>query len=118
MCFCFIVKSSFCFLVSYIEPNERIVSVQVSEAGYHELCWDHRVPALKGHSYLSATIGSTFIARRAGTRLATIETPINNTEIATNVSGSVALTPKSRVAMNFVRKNEATTPIATPINAN
>lgn len=51
-------------------------------------------------------------------KLATIETPINNTEIATNVSGSVGLTPNSRVAMNFVRKNEAIAPIATPINAN
>ena|SRR5438128_7344669 len=45
------------------------------------------------YSYLSAIIGSTFIARRAGTKLAANETPVSSDEISKKVAGSVALTP-------------------------
>ena len=44
------------------------------------------------HSYLSATIGSTFVARRAGTKQAVRATPVSNTDTAINVIASVALT--------------------------
>src|SRR5215510_13226252 len=45
------------------------------------------------YSYLSAIIGSTFIARQAGTKLAASETPMSSDEISKKVAGSVALTP-------------------------
>ncbi len=46
------------------------------------------MPALPGYSYRSATIGSTFIARRAGTKQAPRATPVSSAEIITNVAGS------------------------------
>jgi hypothetical protein len=48
---------------------------------------------LSSHPCLSATIGSTFVARRAGTSAASSATTINRTVTVMNVSGSVALTP-------------------------
>src|SRR5215470_6786085 len=49
------------------------------------------------YSLRSATIGSTFAARRAGIQQASKATAVSNSAIAANVTGSVALTPKSRV---------------------
>ena len=50
---------------------------------------------LVAHSYKLriAITGSTLVARRAGTKHAASATPHNNSEIKTNVIGSVALTP-------------------------
>src|SRR5437870_820697 len=45
------------------------------------------------YSYLSATIGSTFAARRAGTKQAPRATPASRTEMPMKVIGSVALKP-------------------------
>jgi hypothetical protein len=45
------------------------------------------------HSYLSAAIGSTRVARSAGMKQAPRATPVSRTEIAVNVSGSLGLTP-------------------------
>ena len=44
------------------------------------------------HSVLSATIGSTLVARRAGSQHAVIATPASNTATLENVSGSRELT--------------------------
>src|SRR4029450_5419497 len=72
-------------------------------------------PKTRIYSYLSATIGSTFAARRAGTKQAARATPANTTETATNVIGSVAVTLTSRLDIKRVRPTAATTP--TPIPA-
>src|SRR6185503_14250410 len=68
-------------------------------------------------SYRSASIGSTFVARRAGTKLAARATPVSNTETATKVSGSVALTPNNNVDITRVTAIAPATPTATPISA-
>src|SRR5207302_7912247 len=52
------------------------------------------------HSYLSASIGSTLDARRAGSQEANSATTASKTGIATNVMGSVEPTPKSRLRMS------------------
>src|SRR5437870_13777118 len=46
------------------------------------------------HSYLSASIGSTRAARRAGSQHAREATAIRSIEIAVNVAGSVGSMPK------------------------
>jgi hypothetical protein len=45
------------------------------------------------HSHLNAIIGSTFVARRAGTKPAPRATPTSTRLESRNVIGSVALTP-------------------------
>ena len=55
------------------------------------------------------------VARRAGTQQASRATAASSRGITTNVSGSVALTPKSRPWINRVRANDAPTPIARPM---
>ena len=45
------------------------------------------------HSYLSATIGSTFAARLAGMRQAASATATSSSETHANVTGSVGVTP-------------------------
>ena len=49
--------------------------------------------AVTVYSHRSATIGSTLVALRAGTKLANSAVPPNNTETITNVSPSVTLMP-------------------------
>src|SRR5205085_1157622 len=53
--------------------------------------------SLDCYSYLKATIGSTFVARRAGTKQAARATPARISEISVKVSGSVALMPNNRL---------------------
>lgn len=50
------------------------------------------------HKFRIATTGSTFPARRAGTKQATIATPVNKTDTAKNVIASVELTPYNNPA--------------------
>src|SRR5437588_3186311 len=64
---------------------------------------DPRFSILELHSYRSATIGSTLVARRAGTKQAARATPVSNSAIRPNVIGSVALTPNSRCAIKRVK---------------
>jgi hypothetical protein len=52
-----------------------------------------RSSTLELHSYLSAIIGSTFVARRAGIQHAASATPDKSNATIANVAGSVALTP-------------------------
>src|SRR5262245_64897626 len=56
----------------------------------------------RAYSCLRATIGSTFVARRAGIQQASRATNASNNAIATNVNGSVAPTPNNRLAINRV----------------
>src|SRR5262245_122509 len=66
------------------------------------------------YSHRKAIIGSTFAARRAGTKQASSATIVNNNATTMNVTGSVALTPNSKVFINRVRANAEVSPIATP----
>src|SRR5205823_9824616 len=70
------------------------------------------------HSYLSASIGSTRAARRAGNQHASEATAIRSDEFAINVAGSVGLMPKSRPLNKRVSAIAPTSPMATPILAN
>src|SRR5215468_513932 len=54
------------------------------------------------YSHRRAAIGSTFVARRAGIQQASKATTVSSDEIETKVSGSVALTPNSRLFINRV----------------
>jgi hypothetical protein len=56
---------------------------------------------VSGYSYLSATSGSTFIARRAGIALAIRPTRASNIATLVNVSQSVVLTPNSNVCTEY-----------------
>ena len=69
---------------------------------------------LPDYSYLSASSGSTFVARRAGIQQATKATTISSSESPTNVSGSVALTPNSKPFISRVRANAPLRPITCP----
>src|ERR1043166_2614976 len=58
------------------------------------------------YSYLNATNGSTLVARRAGTRQATKATTASSVVTPANVSGSWAVTPKSKLCIKRVKANE------------
>ena len=97
---------------------------QVMDSGYLQLRL--RSPAGSGineiickliYSYLSAIIGSTLVARRAGTRQATSATLLNKIAVAANVSGSVAVIPYRKLANSLVNPNAPPIPITTPIIA-
>src|SRR5215510_13331398 len=61
-------------------------------------------------SIRSATIGSTFVARRAGNQQARNATNINSDTIAKKVAGSAGLTPNSNVFSIRVSANAAPAP--------
>src|SRR5215510_13587776 len=69
------------------------------------------------HSYLKASIGSTLVALRAGAKQATRATSVSSAAIVTNVNGSLAVTPNSRLAISRVSRNAARLPSATPARA-
>jgi hypothetical protein len=49
------------------------------------------------HSCRNATIGSTFMARRAGKQQAATPTAISNNDTVTKVNGSVGVTPNNKL---------------------
>ena len=65
----------------------------------------------RAQSYLSATIGSTRDARRAGRKPASAETAIITAVAATIVSASVGARPKSRVETKRPAPSEPATPM-------
>lgn len=69
------------------------------------------------YSYRRATTGSTRVARRAGIQQAASATPINASVTATNVAGSEAFTPKSKLVIRRVSAKAAATPNTTPKKA-
>ena len=70
------------------------------------------------HSALRATIGSTFAALRAGIQQASNATISCRIAITVNVSGSVALTPKSKPCSNRVSAKAVSKPRPMPITIN
>jgi hypothetical protein len=69
-----------------------------SESLNEALCGAYRGLTASGssddnHSYRRATSGSTFVARRAGMKLASNTTTLSKQGTTTNVGGSVAFTP-------------------------
>jgi hypothetical protein len=62
-----------------------------------------RIPVDWSHSVLSATIGSTLVARRAGTRHAAMATSVRMIGAMTSVAGSVASTPKRSFAITALK---------------
>ena len=73
--------------------------------------------ALTRYSYRSATMGSTFMARRAGTAQAASPTAISKAAAAAYANGSRAVTPESYAESAFIAKNAAPTPSTAPIAA-
>src|SRR6185437_12801404 len=66
------------------------------------------------HSYLSATIGSTLVARRAGRKLASSAAATSTTATVAKVNGSRGLTPNSIPDSRRVAAKLAKRPAATP----
>jgi hypothetical protein len=62
------------------------------------------------YSYRSATIGSTFVARRAGSRLANTAKPMSTKAAATNVAGSAGEMPNTSSATVFRRTHALARP--------
>jgi hypothetical protein len=73
---------------------------------------------MTSYSYLSATSGSTFVARRAGIKLANNATTIKTTEEMPKVIRSVGATANKRLLIKRVTTIAPTTPIVTPISVN
>src|SRR5690349_2051396 len=67
----------------------------------------------KNYSCLSAIIGSTRVARKAGTKQAPRATPDKSTGIPMNVRGSVALVPNNKLVISRVAANEPANPTTT-----
>src|SRR5215510_9167017 len=72
-------------------------------------------PVLNRYSYLSAIIGSTRVALRAGRNDAQKATIASSHPTAMNVIGSVELTPNRTLDITRVRANAPTAPAMTPI---
>jgi hypothetical protein len=70
----------------------------------------------RNQSRLSATIGSTLAARRAGIMQASKEAAATSNAMIAKVRGSSVLTPKSRLSINLVNPKEPASPITTPIS--
>jgi hypothetical protein len=79
--------------------NERLPPISTLTS-LHPLSTSHY---LLPYSYRSATMGSTFAARRAGTKLASSTTAANISETAMNIEGSVGFTPYSKLDKKRLR---------------
>src|SRR5579864_5756516 len=77
------------------------------------LAADRRQPDI-AHSYLNATNGSTFAARRAGRKLATAATEIIIKTATVIATGSAALTPNSLAEIRRTAARPIGTPTAIP----
>src|SRR6266496_3530201 len=82
-----------------------------------EASFGFRVSSFGFHSHLNAFIGSTRVARLAGNQLAKTATNTNNAETTRNVSGSLGVTPKSRLERRRVTANAPAIPKAAPVEA-
>ena len=71
--------------------------------------------ARQAHSRRNATIGSTFVARRAGTYDANVATRPKSSDTATNVLGSSGVMPKSMPWRYREPAAAPTSPSATPV---
>src|SRR5213080_1984714 len=66
------------------------------------------------YSYRNATIGSTFVARRAGTHVATSATATSSSAVAANVTASLGATSNSIALSARVTPSAASSPSPTP----
>jgi hypothetical protein len=73
---------------------------------------------MTSYSYLSATSGSTFVARRAGIKQANNATAINAAAEIPKVIRSVGATANKRLRIKRVTTIAPTTPIVIPISVN
>src|SRR6266480_2575661 len=76
-------------------------------------------PCLLPYSYLSATIGSTLVARRAGSKQATSATAVNRAAARPYVHGSLGCTPNNivvKLSRYLVSTYALATPRPTPIS--
>src|SRR5215510_14772913 len=87
---------------------------QITNNQNSKLKTDNRLPATD-YSYLRATIGSTFVARRAGMKLASNAIVARRIETMTKVTGSVALTPYKKLATSLVAPMAPASPATIPI---
>ena len=69
------------------------LSIRDPETGKCDFSILNRQSSIDNHSYRSATMGSTFAARRAGTSMAKQATSTNTMGTAMNVKGSKLPTP-------------------------
>src|SRR5215813_10409377 len=86
-------RRALCFCI--VEPPVHCLFFRLS-------CCLHNPLLFLIHSHLSATIGSTFAARRAGIQQATSATTTNKTVTVVNVGRSVGLTLKSNALIRRV----------------
>src|SRR2546425_2451113 len=77
-----------------------------------------RIPSVQtpDHSYRSATIGSTRVARHAGTQHAISATSANAAAAAASDTGSYGRTENSKLLSTHVRPSDATSPTPSPAN--
>src|SRR5262249_324062 len=68
------------------------------------------------HSQRSATIGSTFVARRAARKQASIATNESNKTTMTMFTGSVAVTPYNKLDSVRLRASAAIIPATEPMS--
>src|SRR6185437_8771124 len=66
------------------------------------------------HSLRSATMGSTRVARRAGSQLASVAAAASRTTTPARVTGSTGVTPKSRPVTSLAAASAAAMPITSP----
>ena len=70
------------------------------------------------YSYLSAIVGSIFIARRAGIKAAIVATVLIRMVTATKLTSSVGLIRNRMDDKNRVTNSDAMIPVADPMNTN
>src|SRR5215471_12095462 len=83
-------------------------------------CWSRRTDSTNRllHSYLSATMGSTFVALRAGLYTAKAATAASKPIAPTSVVGSAGLRPKSWLEIRRPAASAMGSPKVTPATIN
>jgi hypothetical protein len=69
-------------------PAGELLGEEVALGDHPEAVQHSRIPAFQSYSCLSATIGSTFAARRAEIEAARRATPVNTISVTPNTAGS------------------------------
>src|SRR6185436_14630657 len=116
-------------LASDINPHFRGCAGAVARLSRRALVqlingYPHIEPSLtvgllhRAHSYLSATNGSTFIARRAGIEHANKAATASSNGTNKKVRGSTAFTSKSNEVISLVKANDAARPMEIPSSVN
>jgi hypothetical protein len=80
-----------------VRVRHRLLEDPSSQIRPRECVCRGRFAEDSGHSCRNATIGSIFIARRAGKQQAATATAISNNDTTIKVNGSVGVTPNRRL---------------------